>query len=713
MEDGAALVESARQLLARVKRDAAEPEQEQAAEPAAGRTAEAATQAELPPEGGEEEERRRRERASEEEAPPAGKPPPAESPRKADAATQAEAEAEAEAGPQEQQHQEELVAQLSRELREVASESLRLERHAAALEGQAAAADRRARDERQRAARAEAEAAVLREQVQEGGATEAEGWELRARLSEAEGTCTAMRAQLAALGGLPAEAAASRTRAAEAAAEAAALGGTVRGQAAALARLEADLAGRVEAATALQGEKEALEARLAQELRRRGAEEDGTDAALDALSPVRSMRGKVAGLEKALEEYKFLQGEADRERAASAKKDGLLKDALLEIARLEERAERAEAAAEALRAADREAREAREAQEAAAAARRESEEGEQGDGAGAESESDRLRAALKAAKLQIRAQEAVLEEMNEDRAAELASRLDASLDESLAAQSPLGCSPASMMKRVKILHAGSKLAEARAHSRSRSQSPAGSASAESFARPSPTDGPPATPPAPAADLALLVARQAEEIASLRGALEALRGPSEAGGEGGQPTPGGEDDELFAELERRARRIRETMETMDDSLLTASPAPSCRSGDSGGEAALLNDYRNALAGAHAEIANLQAMLAQCSDYMERAEAKFLQDGRLVAALRAKVQELEAALRDALSSFPSPMLSGVPFHPTPDSAALALSSICLDGAENTPPKAVSAKARTPRRVDRTPLAKRSPLSRVVAV
>ena len=305
--------------------------------------------------------------------------------------------------------------------------------------------------------------------------------------------------------------------------------------------------------------------------------------------------------------------------------------------------------------------------------------------------------------------------MNEDRAAELASRLDASLDESLAAQSPLGCSPASMMKRVKILNAGSKLAEARTHSRSRSQSPAGSAaaSAESFARPSPTDGPPATPPAPAADLALLVARQAEEIASLRGALEALRGPSEAGGEGGQATPGGEDDELFAELERRARRIRETMETMDDSLLTASPAPSCRSGDSGGEAALLNDYRNALAGAHAEIANLQAMLAQCSDYMERAEAKFLQDGRLVAALRAKVQELEAALRDALSSFPSPMLSGVTFHPTPDSAALALSSICLDGAENTPPKAVSAKARTPRRGDRTPLAKRSPLSRVVAV
>ena len=213
-----------------------------------------------------------------------------------------------------------------------------------------------------------------------------------------------------------------------------------------------------------------------------------------------------------------------------------------------------------------------------------------------------------------------------------------------------------------------------------------------------------------------MARQAEEIASLRGALEALRarGPSEAGGEGG-PTPGGEDDELFAELERRARRIRETMETMDDSLSTASPAPSCRSGDSGGEAALLNDYRSALAGAHAEIANLQAMLAQCSDYMERAEAKFLQDGRLVAALRAKVQELEAALRDALSSFPSPMLSGVPFPPTPDSAALALSSICLDGAENTPPKAAPAKARTPRRAaaDRTPLAKRSPLSRVAAV
>ena len=76
-----------------------------------------------------------------------------------------------------------------------------------------------------------------------------------------------------------------------------------------------------------------------------------------------------------------------------------------------------------------------------------------------------------------------------------------------------------------------------------------------------------------------------------------------------------------ELERRARRIRETMGTMDDSLSTASPAPSCRSGDSGGEAALLNDYRSALAGAHAEIANLQAMLAQCSDYMERAEAKF--------------------------------------------------------------------------------------------
>ena len=210
-----------------------------------------------------------------------------------------------------------------------------------------------------------------------------------------------------------------------------------------------------------------------------------------------------------------------------------------------------------------------------------------------------------------------------------------------------------------------------------------------------------------------LAATSEEIASLRGALEALRGPSEAGGEGGQPTSGGEDDELFVELERRARRIRETMETMDDSLLTASPAPSCRSGDSGGEAALLNDYRNALAGAHAEIANLQAMLAQCSDYMERAEAKFLQDGRLIAALRAKVQGLEAALRDALSSFPSPMLSGVPFHPTPDSAALALSSICLDGAENTPPKAVSAQARTPRRADRTPVAKRSPLSRVVAV